>query len=246
MSDTVWAKAVGTMKPYIFRIETPHSRGTGFQLTTSEDTGLCGIATALHVIQQAFEWEEPIRIEHYTSSKTLLLKPPERAIKVHTEMDLAFVVFDKEDLPLQQVSIPLIPEDTVLKQGIQTGWCGFPAMAPRDLCFFSGVISCYLHNENSYLVDGVAINGVSGGPSFYVNDEREVNLCGIVSEYRPNVASGVVLPGVCVFRAIGPYYQQIKAFRTLEEAMKKSMIASEAEKDTKKSQEDSTSQSDSS
>jgi hypothetical protein len=43
-----------------------------------------------------------------------------------------------------------------------------------------------------YLVDGVAINGVSGGPVF---DDR-CHLAGLVSAYLPNrVAPNTTLPG---------------------------------------------------
>ncbi len=108
MDDTEWAQAVDTMKPYIFKVLTPYGRGTGFQLSISEETGLCGIATALHVVEHADDWEEPIKIEHFSSSKSILLKATDRAIAIHTGMDLAFIIFRNQDFPLQQVSIPLI------------------------------------------------------------------------------------------------------------------------------------------
>jgi hypothetical protein len=36
----------------------------------------------------------------------------------------------------------------------------------RNFAFFGGVISGYQHEPPVYLIDGVAVNGVSGGPAF--------------------------------------------------------------------------------
>ena len=45
---------------------------------------------------------------------------------------------------------------------------GFPTIEPYKLCFFSGSISAGRDDDSAYLIDGVAINGVSGGPVFYL------------------------------------------------------------------------------
>ncbi len=220
ISITNWARAVDIMKPYIFKVSTPSGRGTGFQLSCSEKTGLCAIATANHVINHAHEWSEPIKLQHFASSKSKLLKETDRTIAVQLEKDLAFITFKTNDLPLLQDELPLVPEKEVLRQGIQIGWCGFPAIAPDDLCFFTGFVSCYIEKESSYLIDGVVINGVSGGPAFYAREDDRTVLCGIVSAYIPNRATGESLPGVCVFREIGPFYDQIESFKSLDEAVR--------------------------
>ena len=168
----------------MFRVSTPSGRGTGFQIFLSEK--LCGIATALHVVGHEHEWEDPIRLVHHDSGDSLLLRPDDRAIFTYPNRDLAFVLFQPQDLSLKSPSINLIDPSKRIRQGIELGWCGFPAVAPNDLCFFSGHVSSWLPAQESYLIDGVAINGVSGAPAF--SDDPE--LCGVLTAYIPNMAMG--------------------------------------------------------
>ena len=66
-------------------------------------------------------------------------------------------------------------------------------MAEAELCFFHGFISGYFNDPPTYLVDGVAINGVSGGPAF----DNRVHIIGLVSAYIPNrVDRQTTLPGL--------------------------------------------------
>ena len=104
-----------------------------------------------------------------------------------------------------------------MKVGTQLGWVGFPAIASDNLCFFSGDISCWVPGEEFYFVDGVAINGVSGGPAFCVQEDH-IELIGVVSAYVPNRATGASLPGLCVVRDVAPLSETIKGLRNLEEA----------------------------
>jgi len=67
-------------------------------------------------------------------------------------------------------------------------------------------------------VDGVAINGVSGGPAFSINKDNEVQIIGVVSAYVPNRATGAQLPGLCVIRDVAPLQTMIKGLNNLEEA----------------------------
>ena len=218
MTTTALAEALEKIEPYVFRVLTPTGGGSGFQLSYSPQTDLCGVATALHVVSHAFEWEDPIKLLHDPSDKEIVLREGDRFIDTLPSRDLAFIIFKKEELPLKADILDLIEEGTVLKQGIQTGWCGFPAVARNDLCFFTGYVSSYLDVENSYLIDGVTINGVSGGPSFYLTDSNQVVLCGIVSAYIPNRVTGEALPGVSVIRDISPYRDRLKRFESLEKA----------------------------
>ena len=64
MSSTEWADAVEALIPFMFRIETPSGQGSGFSLTHTGG-GMIGIATALHVVEESFEWDGPIRVRHY-------------------------------------------------------------------------------------------------------------------------------------------------------------------------------------
>ncbi|GAG35158.1 unnamed protein product, partial [marine sediment metagenome] len=128
----------------------------------------------------------------------------------------------KRDLPIEtEKDLKLIDEKKTVKQGTEAGWCGFPAIAPNELCFFAGHISCFLKKEESYLIDGVAINGVSGGPAFYIAIPGEkLKVCGVISAYLANRATGETLPGVSVVRSVKQYHETLKTLKSLGEAEK--------------------------
>lgn len=89
--------------------------------------------------------------------------------------------------------LPLPPFDSTLARGADIGWLGFPGLFESELCFFHGHISGYLNDTPTYLVDGVAVNGVSGGPAF----DNRAHLIGLVSAYIPNrVDAQTTLPGL--------------------------------------------------
>jgi hypothetical protein len=67
-------------------------------------------------------------------------------------------------------------------RGAPLGWLGYPGLAFPELCFFRGFISGHQEKPPIYLVDGVAINGVSGGPAFDLSGL----IVGLISAYRPN------------------------------------------------------------
>ncbi|HVO45571.1 MAG TPA: hypothetical protein VMT29_04480, partial [Steroidobacteraceae bacterium] len=71
--------------------------------------------------------------------------------------------------------------------------------------------------ESTYLVDGVAINGVSGGPAFSCA-VGSVQMIGLVSAYIPNRATGEVLPGVAVVRDVSEFHSVSDNFRSMDEA----------------------------
>ena len=79
-------------------------------------------------------------------------------------------------------------------------------------------MSCFLHDDRAYLVDGVAINGVSGGPAFCVLPEDELHFVGVVTAYIPNRVSGESLPGVCFVAGISPLYHVVKEIKSIDEA----------------------------
>jgi hypothetical protein len=172
------------------------------------------------VVDSAHLWEDPIRISHHTSGKTVLLHHDERGIFLETGNDTAAIVFQRGQLPLPTTTLPLIREGKVTKVGVELGWLGFPAVSPADLCFFSGRVSAQIEDDSAYLVDGVAINGVSGGPAFRCGDKNVV-IVGVVSAYIPNRATGIVLPGLSVVRDVFQFQKLAKSFKSLDEAMQK-------------------------
>jgi hypothetical protein len=120
-------------------------------------------------------------------------------------------------LDLPDPALPMMAKDRYLKSGVDIGWLGFPAIPRASLCFFSGHVSAYLQEDAAYLVDGVVINGVSGGPAFR-RVAGSAELIGVVSAYIPNRATGDVLPGVAVVRDVNRFHDLAERLSTLDEA----------------------------
>jgi hypothetical protein len=190
-----WDKAIEMVSPHVVRISTPSGYGTGFLTFYNASGRWCGIATAAHVVGHADEWQQPIRIYHAHSDTTAFLSQEQRIIFVDYRNDSAVIFFLKGDLQLPEVPIPLRPLDFPCSLGTDIGWLGFPAIEPYTLCFFAGAVSARLENKRAYLIDGVAINGVSGGPVFHCTGSDEIQVIGCVSAYHPNKATGEALPG---------------------------------------------------
>jgi len=214
-----WHEAVELVRPHILRIATPDCYGTGFVITHSEAGNFFGVATAAHVLARAHEWQQPIRLEHSGSPKALLLQATQRTIFVDERLDTATIVFEPDFLTLPTTHFPLIKEGSLIKVGVEIAWLGFPALSPKELCFFSGRVSAHIAGESGYLVDGVAINGVSGGPALWLRYDQ-VCYIGVVSQYIPNRATGEPLPGLAVVRTVSQFYGTIKTFRSFDDARK--------------------------
>lgn len=202
MNGHEWAAALADVKKHVYLIETPRASGTAFLFSADIQGHFIALATAYHTISQAHRWREPIRLTHLTSGKDTFLQYDERFIFEDARKDIALVIFYKDRLEYPPSKLRTIPDDRVLREGVQIGWCGFPCVAPKVLCFFTGYVSAWIPDEEAYLVDGVAINGVSGGPVFRLIDEEKPSLVGLVTEYRPNLSTGSPLPGVSLVRAI--------------------------------------------
>lgn len=234
-----WHVAYQKVKPYVVKIITPQGSGTGFMFVITTDKKLLGIATAAHVLHYEHYWEQPIRIQHAESGKTIFLKHDERVINIDVSTDVASIIIQGNTLPLPPITaaptgledlafpkntLPIIAEDRCLKIGVTVGWMGFPAIASNNLCFFSGSISGWVERKEGsyYFVDGVAINGVSGGPTFSIDiKSNQVQLIGLVSAYIPNQAMGVSSPGLCVVQDIFPLHETIKELKSLEDAKRR-------------------------
>lgn len=143
-----------------------------------------------------------------------------RAISPNPGRDQALIEFSAKDLPLPLNTVDILTQGKRLNEGVQTGWLGFPSVAPFNLCFFAGHISAWLEPDEAYLVDGVAINGVSGGPAFYEDENGKIWIIGLVTEYRPNLATGNILPGVSLIRSTNPLMQFYATLQKKLEAAK--------------------------
>lgn len=171
-----WDQVAQKVTPYIVKIETPSGYGTGFLSLYNEDKSWCGISTAAHVVSDADEWQKPIRIRHQGSPEVLLLQPKDRTIFIDWKTDSAVVLFFKGNLNLPEVPITLLPVGTPLGIGVEVGWLGFPNIEQHTLCFFSGNVSARQEFRNAYLIDGVSIHGVSGGPVLFKHETEGVQI----------------------------------------------------------------------
>ena len=133
-----WDSIVDKLNSHIVKIETQDGHGTGFLALYNEDKTLCGVATAMHVVAHANEWQQPIRLKHHLSGETVFIevKKDERAIWLEQETDSAVILFPKKEFPLPEDSISLLPRTSSINIGVEVGWLGFPNVAPDDLCFF--------------------------------------------------------------------------------------------------------------
>lgn len=211
-----WSDAVDLLGPYVVRISSPVAVGSGFLLSWTSKSNLCAIATAAHVVHHAHFWEEPLRIEHVASGKSVLVRQHQRAIFVDPVRDTAAIVIEKEEFPFPTGAIDLVPEGKYLRVGNKVGWLGFPAIA-TEMCFFAGSVSAWRDGDKAYLVDGVAINGVSGGPAFFLVADAPM-LIGVVSAYIPNRATGEVLPGLAIVRDVSQFHEVAPQFASIDEA----------------------------
>jgi hypothetical protein len=213
-----WQRAIEIVRPFVVRIVTPKGTGTGFLVSRSTTKPVLGVATAAHVVDYAYRWEQPIRIEHAMSGKSIFLRAEDRAVVLDEDRDTAAIVFvNNETIPFPPDPPSLLPEDKRLRLGVEVGWLGFPAVSPANLCFFSGRTSCQIVGDHAYLVDGVAINGVSGGPTFALVDE-DVLLIGVVAAYLANRAKGRTLPGLSVIRDVSQFQELVRHFHSVDDA----------------------------
>ncbi len=224
-----WNQAYKAVKPYIVKIETPAGSGTGFLFTYNESRSLIGIATALHVVEEANEWRQPLKVVHVESNKELFLSHAERGILVDYKRDSAVIlvatkVVTDGGLPLPAEMLKMMPSDKFSPIGAPLAWAGYPAIAPRTLCLFQGGVSAFNNDNDSYFIDGIAINGVSGGPVFREADGVP-EIVGIVSAYRYNRQSGGNLPGLLMAHDATHLNGIVETLKSLAEAQKKAAEA---------------------
>jgi hypothetical protein len=215
----MWHIAYEEIRPYVVRIETIQGIGTGFLFAYNKDHSIAAIATASHVIETAVRWRQPIKVWHPESKKTLYLEKQDRATSLDPDRDAAAIILPADAFKFPQTALSLQDPREVKKIGVDVGWVGFPALALTKLCFFSGPVSN--HIEDGYLIDGVAINGVSGGPVFTEEEDNKLMLIGVVSAYMPNRRLGESLPGLLQAQDLTAFHDYIRRITDLDEAKEK-------------------------
>jgi hypothetical protein len=213
-----WEASINIVRKHVVRIETPTGYGTGFLAFYNFDAAWCGIATAAHVVSHADEWQQPIRIRNELSAGAKFLNATDRIIFLDHSNDSAVVLFVKGDFQLPEIPIGLMPPGQPDSIGIDVGWLGFPNIEPNTLCFFAGTLSARQEARKGYLIDGVAINGVSGGPVFHCPSPEAVQIIGCVSAYHANRATGEALPGLLRAQDVSHFRGTAERIRNIDEA----------------------------
>lgn len=211
-----WAETYNKIQPYIMSVETPSGSGTGFLFTYNTDKTFAGFATAAHVVKDADNWKQPIKLIHFMTGKEYFLTVELRVVML--ERDSASIFIENKDLGIPSDVLPLRDSSNLLSIGAEVGWVGFPSISPSNLCLFTGRISAHIKPDNSYLIDGVAINGVSGGPVFYCPEEDELKIIGTVSSYMPNRMYGDTLPGLLRVQDVTAFRTAIGALKSIDDA----------------------------
>jgi len=217
-----WYQLIDIIVPSIVKIETPDGQGTGFFIGYNEPRTWALIATARHVVEEADRWLQPIRIHNIPQKKVVLLQEPDRVI-IHDpardgDTTIIFALADKVSaLQFPQQPVEFISAGNVLRVGVEVAWLGYPGITRNTLCFFSGNISARHSEMPAYYIDGVSIAGVSGGPVFYVDNDRP-KLIGSISGYARREAT---MPGLCVAHDVSHLQRTVEVLNNRQEAVEK-------------------------
>lgn len=216
-----WNALINAISPHVVKISTPTGYGTGFLAFYNHDASWCGIATAAHVVSHADEWQQPIKITVEGNWSTIFLESKDRIIFLDKPRDSAVVFFVKGQLQLPQVPIALLPAGSRCPVGSDVGWLGYPEIDSDQLCFFAGSVSARKDSINAYLIDGVAIGGVSGGPVFHGVDAAHIQIIGSTSAYFPNIRGGQALPGLMRAQDISHFQAAANTIQSMDQDAKR-------------------------
>jgi hypothetical protein len=224
-----WSAYVNEITPFVVKIRTQFSYGTGYIFWQNKD--LCCIATANHVIEPATvdKWEQAIHITQ-PNGASVRYYPQHRNILQNLEGgDSAAILVNKAGLSLPSDCLPIWNFSGEIPIGTNVGWLGFPQVVDQGVLnpsFFSGNISNVFQHLKQYAIDGVAINGVSGGPLFCQSEADTPLVIGTISSYVPNtLATGGVeksLPGISVAHSFSSFKDvvvELKDMETVEETI---------------------------
>ena len=199
-----WSNAVSEMSNHVVKVEAGPTYGSGFLIPSPvKKDGHVSILTAWHVVKDAYERMLPIKITQFSTGRFDVVIPMASTVMFAQDRDQAIVHFDSQQLT-PPIEMTFLKKDMHYKPGVKIGWLGLPNIAPETVCFFKGCISAYIESREVYLVDGVSIHGVSGGPVFHVGDDDKIVVAGVVTNYYPNNQNGATLPGLAGFQTINP------------------------------------------
>ena len=228
-----WHDTYDRIKPFLVRISSEGFLGTGFLLAYNQDHSVAAIATAAHVVEHANDWRKPLKIWHCETNEFSFYEEQDRFIWINTQRDSAAILISSNSLTLPSSALPLMDASKYKKIGVEVGWTGFPALVPHELCFFSGKISSFLIHEECYLIDGVAINGASGGPVFDSLNNSSPEIVGVVSAYISSHRPGETLPGLLRAQDVTTFHEHIQMIKSIDEAREKEREQEKIQKETK-------------
>jgi hypothetical protein len=195
-----WDKVVDRAERIVFRIHAGQSSGTCFVVSLGKqqesEVYHYMLATAWHVVKDIAGSNHELQFVAANGKTVYEAKAGHYGIfRLGSEhFDTAVIwINSKIRFVAQEDLLPLLDYDLQMPRGVELGWVGFPGIVSSEFCFFKGSVSGYLHDPPTYLIDGVAVNGVSGGPAL----DNRAHIIGLVSSYIPNqVDEYTTLPGL--------------------------------------------------
>ena len=179
-----WHEVVDRASKCVFRLHAGSASGTAFVIALGRPPQgadcYATLATAWHVLEDLPGTSDDLELVS-VDGKTVFSSAADR-IGFYPLGDPRYdtglvVVRTGEVLVEERELLPLLPAESQLARGAEIGWLGFPGIAEPEICFCHGYVSGYLNDPPTYLIDGVAINGVSGGPAL----DSRAHVIGLVS-----------------------------------------------------------------
>ena len=195
--ELTWPADATKVEKCLFRVYAGNTLGTCFLLSLAdpeENTHYGMFATAWHVLKD-LKIKEDIRLVSADKERKLDNKNASiDFVRLGEEAyDTGLIIVKSAENIMEETNLLPIPQkEVMLAKGAEIGRMGFPGSVEPEPCFFHGYISGYLDASPRYLVDGVAIHGVSGGPAF----DNRGQIIGLVSAYLPNQRNNKTLPGL--------------------------------------------------
>ena len=195
-----WSNFNPLISPYVVRIRTKNSSGTGFVCTYSDDKHSVVIATAYHVIESTRINNGRIWID-YPDDQTIELLPKDRTILFEYDSDVAVILTKTPESDVVPKEKPKCAIGEIIPSGTEVGWLGYPWVGGLEntKSFFSGHISAFQEPASLYCIDGVAINGVSGSPVYFPSFKEggsRITIIGIMTSYFSNLVGSESRPGI--------------------------------------------------
>lgn len=195
-----WETIAQRAEKIAFLIEIGTTTGTCFAVlispTKNKRKKVYTFATAWHVIEKLARTNKPIKLVTADKNKAYEIMPDSYTIfrEGPKEFDTGIIEVTSERVLVSENDLlPMLDFEERLPRGAEIGAVGFPGLADEEFCFFRGVISGYSKRPQAYLVDGVVLNGVSGGPAV----DQKARIIGLVSSYLPNrIDRHTTLPGL--------------------------------------------------